>query len=81
MKENEDGISVLFYLQKIYPGEIYDDEVLRHVCTHVLLSDMVSLNSRFVWNFAGSMFLEMFCSSVVTWLYLCTLSNIYSLDR
>ena len=24
-KENEDGISILFYLQKIYPGEFYVD--------------------------------------------------------
>jgi hypothetical protein len=33
MKENEDGISVLFYLQKIYPGATYNDEVLRIACT------------------------------------------------
>lgn len=30
-KENEDGISILFYLQKIYPGELHLPAFLLHL--------------------------------------------------
>lgn len=30
-KENEDGISILFYLQKIYPGELYLPSFFLHL--------------------------------------------------